>query len=86
MIISRIKDVWHFLERIITDALEDHESTGGTLITNLHFADDISGWAGEEEELTNLVEHLSKASTAYAIEISAEKTKLMTTPTASTKR
>ena len=42
------------------------------------FADDIDGLAGEEEELANLVERLDKASTAYGMEISAEKTKLMT--------
>ena len=45
----------------ITDALEDQESTvsiGGRTITNLRYADDISGLAGEEEELTNLVERL----------------------------
>ena len=33
-----------FLERIMTDASEDHEGTvsiGGRTITNLHFADDI---------------------------------------------
>ena len=50
-----------FLERIMTDALEDHEGTvsiGGRTITNLHFADDIEGSAGEEEELTNLTERL----------------------------
>ena len=49
-----------FLERIVTDALEDHEgtvSTGGRTITNLRFADDIDGLAGEEE-LANLVERL----------------------------
>ena len=64
----------------MTDALEDHEvtaSTGGRTITNLRFADDISGLAGEEEELATLVERLDKASTAYGMEISAEKTKLM---------
>ncbi|WP_293726658.1 reverse transcriptase domain-containing protein, partial [Thiolapillus sp.] len=73
-----------FLERIMTDALEDHEGTvsiGGRTITNLHFADDIEGSAGEEEELTNLTERLDKASTAYCMEISAEKTKLMTNNT-----
>ena len=45
-----------FLERIMTDALEDHEGTvsiGGRTITNLRFADDIDGFAGEEEELAN---------------------------------
>ena len=53
---------------------------------NLRFADDIDGLAGEEEELANLVERLDKASTAYGMEISAEKIKLMTTPMASTQR
>ena len=51
------------------------------IITNLHFADDTDGLAGEEEELANLVELLDKASTAYSMEISAEKTKLMTNNT-----
>ena len=67
-----------FLERIMADALEDHKGTvsiGGRTITNLRFADDIDGLAGEEEELANLVERLDKASTAYGMEISAEKTK-----------
>ena len=43
-----------FLERIITDVLENHEGTVGTVgreITDLHFADDTGGLAGEEEEL-----------------------------------
>ena len=73
-----------FLERIMTDALEDYEGTvsiGGRTITNLRFADDIDGLAGEEEELANLVERLDKASTAHGMEISAEKTKLMTNNT-----
>ena len=73
-----------FLERIMTDALEDHESTvsiGDRTITNLRFVDDIEGLAGEEEELANLVQRLDKASTAYGMEISAEKTKLMTNNT-----
>ena len=51
------------------------------LLTNLRFADDIDGLAGEEEELTKLVERLDKTSTAYGMEISAEKTKLMTNNT-----
>ena len=73
-----------FLERIMTDALEEHEGTvsiGGRTITNLRFADDIDGLAGEEEELANLFGRLDKASTAYGMEISAEKTKLMTNNT-----
>ena len=34
-----------------------------------------------EEELAKLVEHLNKASTAYGMEVSAKKTKLMTNNT-----
>ena len=71
-------------------ASEGHEGTvsiGGRTITNVRFADDIDGVAGEEEELANLVERLDKASRAYGMDISAEKTKLMTkTPVASTQR
>ena len=66
--------------------LECTVSTGGRTITNLHSADDIDGLAEKEEELANLVERLDKASTAYDMEISAKKTKLMTTPVASTQR
>ena len=46
-------------------------------ITNLRFADDIDGLAGEEE-LAKLFERLDKDSSAYGMEISAEKTKLIT--------
>ena len=53
------------------------DSFGGRAITNLRFADDIDGLAGEEEELAKLVERLGKASTAYGMEINVEKTKLM---------
>ena len=65
----------------MTDALEDHEGTvsiGDRTITNLRFADDIEGLAGEEEELAKLVELLDKATSACGMEINAEKTKLMT--------
>ena len=60
-----------FLERIMTDALEDHQGTvsiGGRTITNLRFADEIA----------SLVDRLDKTSAAFGMEISAEKTKLMT--------
>ena len=65
----------------MTDALEDHGGTvsiGGRTVTNLRFADDIDGLAGEDE-LANLVERLDKVSMAYGMEISAEKTKQDTT-------
>ena len=67
----------------MTDALQDHKGTvsiEGRTITNLRFADDVDGLAGEEE-LAKLAERLDKASTAYGMEIIAEKTKLMTNNT-----
>ena len=73
-----------FLERITTDALEDHDgtaSTGGRTITNLRLANDIDGLPGKQEELAKLVQRLDKASKAYDMEIRAEKTKLMTNNT-----
>ena len=73
-----------FLERIMSGALEDHEGTvsiGGRTITNLRFAVAIDGLAGEKEELANLAERLDKTSTAYGMEMSAKKTKLMTNNT-----
>ena len=51
----------------------------------LCFADDIDVLAAEEEEMAKLVEHLDKASTAYGMEISAEKTKLTTNNTSGIK-
>ena len=57
-------------------ALEAEESP-----ISVRFAEDIDGLAGEEVELAKLVERLDKASTAYGMEISAEKTKLMTNDT-----
>ena len=70
-----------FLERIMTDALENHEgsvSIGGRTITNLRFADDIDALAGKEDELVKLINHLDTTSTKYGMEINAETTKLMT--------
>ena len=65
----------------MTDTLEDHEGTvsiGSGTNTSLSFADDIADLAGEEAELAKLVERLDKAFTAYGMEISAKKTKLVT--------
>ena len=78
-----------FLERIMTEALEDHAGTvsiGGQTITNLWFTDDIDGLAGNEEELANLVNYLDETSSRYGMEISAEKTKLMTSSTKPSER
>ena len=68
------------------DALEDRQGTvsiGGRTVTNLRFADDVDGLAGSEQELVNLVRQLDKTSTAYGMEISATKTKLITMTIAS---
>ena len=70
-----------FLQRILTDALEDHGgkvSMGGRNINNLRLADDMDAIAEEEQDLEALVENLDKTCTRYKMEISAEKTKLMT--------
>ena len=56
-------------------------SIGCRSITSLRFAVDIDGSAREEEELAKLVERLDNASTTYGMEISAEKTKLITNNT-----
>ena len=56
-----------FLERIMADALECHEETvsvEGRTITNLRFADDIDGLAGQEQELVKLVNYIEETSTA----------------------
>ena len=64
-----------------SDVLEVHQGTvsiGGRTITNLRFADDIDGLEGKEEELASLVDRMDKTSAAFGMEISAEKTKLVT--------
>ena len=45
------------------------------------FFDDSAGLPGEEEELAKVVERLDKASTAYGIGISSERSKLITDKT-----
>ena len=70
-----------FLKRIMSYALEDHGrrvSIGSRNITNLEIASDIDAQAEEEQELEALVESLDKTCTRYKMEISAEKTRLMT--------
>ena len=64
----------------MTDALEGHDSTvsiGGRIVSNLRFADDIDGLAGSEVELAELIRRLDHSCSAYGMEISAEKTKIM---------
>ena len=44
----------------------------------MRFADDIYRLAGSQEELAELIRRLDKSCSAYRMEISAEKTKVMT--------
>ena len=63
------------------DTLEDHEglvSIRSRTITNLGFADNIDVLAGQEQELFSLIKHLDEVSTTYGMQISAEKSQLMT--------
>jgi len=53
-------------------------SIGGNSIANLWFADDVDGLAGSEEEFVRLVTNLDQSASRYGMEISNEKTKLMT--------
>ena len=69
-----------FLERILCEALDDHEGSviiGGRLITNFRFADDIVVNAEEEEEAGVLIDRLGRTTTRYKMEIGADKTKVM---------
>ena len=78
-----------FLERILTDALNDHEGTvsiSGRNITNVlrNFYKAFCRRhrrAGREDELADLVERIDKTSTAFGMQINAERTKLMTNNT-----
>ena len=70
-----------FLERIMCEALDDHEgsvSIGGRLITNFRFADGIVVNAEEEEEAGVLIDRLERTTTRYKMEIGPDKTKMMT--------
>ena len=65
----------------MSDALEEHGgklSKGGRNMTNLQLVDDINALAMEEQKLEALVECFDKHCTRYQMEISAEKTKLIT--------
>ena len=65
----------------MSHALEEHDgkvSIGGRNNTNQRFAYDTDALAGEEQELEALVQSLNQTCTRYKMEISAEKTKMMT--------
>ena len=65
----------------MSDAFEEYDgkdSIGGRNITNLRFADDMDALAEDEQELEALVESLDKTCIRYKMEITAEKTELIT--------
>ena len=89
MLPSLIHTLKIFLERIMTEALEEHDGKvkkGTKIISNQWFADDIDAQAEEEQELEALVDRLDKTCKIYQLEISAEYTKLMQISANSTRR
>jgi len=67
----------------MTEALESFEGNvriGGRSINNIRFADDIDLIAGSMKELAELTERHDKSASAFGMEISAEKSKMMVTP------
>ena len=69
-----------FLELIMTDTLEDFESTvsvGGRKVNNLRLADEIDLLGGSNEELIDLTRRLDRIATAHGMEISEEKGKVL---------
>ena len=70
-----------YIERIMSDALEEHDrevSISSRNTINLQFVEDIDAIAEEDQEQETLVESLNRTCTRYKMEISAEKIKLMT--------
>ena len=66
------------LSPTLSNILIKQVSVGRRNNTNLRFASDIDAVAEEEQEQEAQVESLNKTSTRYKMEISVEKTKLMT--------
>ena len=65
----------------MSDALEEHDgkvSICGRNIINLRFADDMDALAEDKQELEALAAYLDKSCTRYKMEMSAEKTELLT--------
>ena len=73
-----------FLEKIMQEKLHDHHtsiSIGGRPICSLEFASDSNLVGGSSGELQNLTNRLIDRATAYAMEVSTEKSKVMTNST-----
>ena len=69
-----------FLEQIIAETLHNFEGTitvGGRKVNNLRFTDDIDLLASSIAELDELTRRLDKASADFGMEISADKSKIL---------
>ena len=73
-----------FLEKIMQEILHDHHtsvSIGGRSICNLRFADDIDLMGGSNAKFQDLTNRLVDRATAYGMEVSTQKSKIMTNST-----
>ena len=64
-------------EMVIRDGFQGGLQTGGRMVTNLCYADDIILLATSEAELQELVDHLDRISREYSLLINVDKTKVM---------
>ena len=69
------------LERIISDALEDHKGSlrvGGRIFINFRVVDDIVVNAEEEEEPNDIITSVDTICTSSKMQIGLDKTEIMT--------
>ena len=70
-----------FLERIKSDALEDHKgsvSIAGRILVNFRLIDNIDLNAEEEDEADGMVTSMDTTCTRYKMKMCPDKTKIMT--------
>ena len=73
--------LFNLFQEIIQETLYDHHrsiSTGGRPICNFQFADNIDLMGGSNSELQDLTNRLIDRATPYGMEVSTEKSKIMT--------
>ena len=73
-----------FLEKIMVGTFHDHNtsiSIGGQPICNLRFSDDIDLMGGSNGEFQDLTNRLVQRAIAYGMEVSTEKSKILTNST-----
>ena len=69
---------------IIQETFHDHHtsiSIGGTPISNIRFADDMDLMGGSNSELQDFTNRIVDRATAYRMEVSTEKSKIITNST-----